>query len=189
MRSQVPNGAWRSSIMVEEKRSKAKSADLSAKDSAKEEASGKGGKEDQPKADEPKAQKRDQAKLSKKAQDILESVGEMSVLELNELVKALEEKFGVSAAAMVAPAAAPAAGEAAGAEEEKSEYNVVLAATGENKVSAIKAVREIKPDLGLKEAKDLVESAPKPVLEGAKKEEAEEAKKKLEDAGCKVELK
>jgi len=136
-------------------------------------------------------EKKQDVKLSKKAQDIIKAVEEMSVLELNELVKALEEKFGVSAAAMVAPAAAPAGAEgaSAGGGEEKSEYDVVLAAIGENKIAAIKAVREINQSLGLKEAKDLVESAPKPVLEGAKKEDAEGAKAKLEAAGCKVELK
>jgi len=133
-------------------------------------------------------------KLSKKAQEVLKAVEDMSVLELNELVKALEEKFGVSAAAIAASAAAvpavAAAAEGAGAApEEKSEYDVVLAAAGENKIAAIKAVREINQNLGLKEAKDLVESAPKPVLQGAKKEDAGAAKKKLEEAGCKVELK
>lgn len=134
--------------------------------------------------------KKKEVKLSKKTQDILKAVEEMSVLELNELVKALEEKFGVSAAAVVAPAAAGVSTEAASAGAvEKSEYDVILAAIGENKISAIKAVREINQELGLKEAKELVESVPKPVLEGAKKDDAEEAKKKLEAAGCKVELK
>ena len=104
----------------------------------------------------------------------------MTVLELNDLVKAIEEKFGVSAAAMAAPAAAVV--------EEKTEFNVVLLDAGANKVSAIKAVREIT-GLGLKEAKDLVEAAPKAVKEGLPKADAEAAKKKLEDAGAKVELK
>jgi len=110
----------------------------------------------------------------------------MTVLELNDLVKAIEEKFGVSAAAMAAPAAG--GGAAAAAVEEKTEFNVVLTDAGANKVSAIKAVREIT-GLGLKEAKDLVEAAPKAVKEGLSKADAEAAKKKLEDAGAKVELK
>ena len=121
---------------------------------------------------------------------IIEEIGELSVLELAELVKALEEKFGVSAAPLVA--SAPAAGEvgsAAPAPEEKDNFDVILAAAGSNKIAVIKAVREIKPNLGLKEAKDLVDTAPKPVLEAAKKEDAESAKKKLEEAGAQVELK
>ncbi|KAI3589297.1 MULTISPECIES: 50S ribosomal protein L7/L12 [Burkholderiaceae] len=118
--------------------------------------------------------------------DILEAVGAMSVMELNDLVKAFEEKFGVSAAAM-AVAAAPGAGGAAAAEE-KTEFNVILAEVGANKVGVIKAVREIT-GLGLKEAKDLVDGAPKPVKEGVDKAAADEAKKKLEDAGAKVDVK
>ncbi|WP_420994498.1 50S ribosomal protein L7/L12 [Cupriavidus sp. 30B13] len=118
--------------------------------------------------------------------DILEAVGAMSVMELNDLVKAFEEKFGVSAAAM-AVAAAPGAGGAAAAEEQ-TEFNVILAEVGANKVGVIKAVREIT-GLGLKEAKDLVDGAPKPVKEGVDKAAAAEAKKKLEDAGAKVEVK
>ncbi|WP_154585128.1 50S ribosomal protein L7/L12 [Burkholderia pseudomallei] len=110
----------------------------------------------------------------------------MTVLELNELVKAFEEKFGVSAAAVAV--AGPAAGGAAAAAEEKTEFTVVLAEAGSNKVAVIKAVREIT-GLGLKEAKDLVDGAPKPVKEGVDKASADEAKKKLEDAGAKVELK
>ena len=110
----------------------------------------------------------------------------MTVLELNDLVKAIEEKFGVSAAAMAGPAAA--GGPAAAAVEEQTEFNVVLAEVGANKVSVIKAVREIT-GLGLKEAKDLVEAAPKAVKEGLSKADAETAKKKLEEAGAKVELK
>ena len=109
----------------------------------------------------------------------------MTVLELNDLVKAIEEKFGVSAAAMAAPAAA---GGGAAAAEEKTEFNVVLLEAGANKVSVIKAVREIT-GLGLKEAKDMVDGAPKAVKEGASKADAEAAKKKLEEAGAKVELK
>ncbi|RZI44863.1 50S ribosomal protein L7/L12 [Herbaspirillum sp. HC18] len=118
--------------------------------------------------------------------DILEAVGAMSVMELNDLVKAFEEKFGVSAAAMAV--AGPAGGAAAPAAEEKTEFTVVLAEVGANKVGVIKAVREIT-GLGLKEAKDLVDGAPKPVKEGIAKADAEAAKKKLEEAGAKAELK
>jgi len=119
----------------------------------------------------------------------LTALDSMTVLELNDLVKAIEEKFGVSAAAMAAPAAAGGGGGAAAAVvEEKTEFTVMLTETGANKVSVIKAVREIT-GLGLKEAKDLVDGAPKPVKEGANKADAEAAKKKLEEAGAKVELK
>ena len=117
--------------------------------------------------------------------DILEAVGAMSVMDLNDLVKAFEEKFGVSAAAM---SAGPAAGAAAAAVEEQTEFNVILAEVGANKVGVIKAVREIT-GLGLKEAKDLVDGAPKAVKEAVDKKTAEEAKKKLEEAGAKAELK
>jgi large subunit ribosomal protein L7/L12 len=116
----------------------------------------------------------------------LTALDSMTVLELNDLVKAIEEKFGVSAAAMAAPAAAGGAGPAAA--EEKTEFNVMLLEVGANKVSVIKAVREIT-GLGLKEAKDLVDGAPKAVKEAAPKADAEAAKKKLEEAGAKVELK
>ena len=115
----------------------------------------------------------------------LTALDSMTVLELNDLVKAIEEKFGVSAAAMAGPASA---GPAAAVAEEQTEFNVMLMESCPNKVSAIKAVREIT-GLGLKEAKDLVEAAPKAVKEGLSKADAEVAKKKLEDAGAKVELK
>jgi len=118
----------------------------------------------------------------------LAALDSMTVLELNDLVKAIEEKFGVSAASMAAPAAGGAAAGGAAAAEEKTEFTVVLAEAGANKVSVIKAVREIT-GLGLKEAKDLVDGAPKPVKEGIAKADAEAAKKKLEEAGAKVELK
>ena len=118
--------------------------------------------------------------------DILEAVGQMSVMDLNDLVKAFEEKFGVSAAAMAV--AGPAAGGAAAAVEEQTEFTVMLTDIGANKVGVIKAVREIT-GLGLKEAKDLVDGAPKPVKEGVAKADAEAAKKKLEEAGAKAELK
>jgi large subunit ribosomal protein L7/L12 len=118
----------------------------------------------------------------------LNALDSMTVMELNDLVKAIEEKFGVSAAAMAAPAAAGAAGGAAAAAEEKTDFNLVLAEAGSNKVAVIKAVREIT-GLGLKEAKDLVDGAPKTVKEGMPKADAEAAKKKLEEAGAKAELK
>jgi large subunit ribosomal protein L7/L12 len=120
--------------------------------------------------------------------EILDKISSMSVLELSELIKAMEDKFGVSAAAAVSMAA-PAAGAApAAAADEQTEFNVILTSVGENKVNVIKAVREIT-GLGLKEAKDLVDGAPKPVKEGIPKADAEAAKKKLEDAGAKVEIK
>jgi large subunit ribosomal protein L7/L12 len=121
--------------------------------------------------------------------EILDKISAMSVLELSELIKAMEDKFGVSAAAAVA-VAGPAAGGAApaAAAEEKTEFTVVLSAIGDNKVNVIKAVREIT-GLGLKEAKDLVDGAPKPVKEGISKADSEAAKKKLEEAGAKVEIK
>jgi large subunit ribosomal protein L7/L12 len=119
--------------------------------------------------------------------EILEKVASMTVLELSELIKAMEEKFGVSAAAAVA-AAGPAAAAPAAAVEEQTEFTVMLASFGENKVNVIKAVRELT-GLGLKEAKDLVDGAPKPVKEGVNKADAEAAKKKLEEAGAKVEVK
>jgi len=119
--------------------------------------------------------------------EFLTALDSMTVLELNDLVKAIEEKFGVSAAAMASPAAGGAGG-AAAAVEEQTEFNVMLLEVGANKVSVIKAVREIT-GLGLKEAKDVVDGAPKAVKEGISKADAETAKKKLEDAGAKVELK
>ncbi len=120
--------------------------------------------------------------------EILDAIASMTVLELSQLIKDMEEKFGVSAAAATVAVAAPAAGGAAPAAEEKTEFTVVLAAAGENKVNTIKAVREVT-GLGLKEAKDLVDGAPKPVKEGVNKADAEAIKKKLEEAGAKVEVK
>jgi large subunit ribosomal protein L7/L12 len=120
-------------------------------------------------------------------EDILEAVGSMSVLELNELVKAFEEKFGVSAAALSVGGGA-GGGAVAAAAEEQTEFNVILTEIGANKVGVIKAVRELT-GLGLKEAKDLVDGAPKPVKEAVPKAAAEEAKKKLEEAGAKAEIK
>ena len=121
--------------------------------------------------------------------EILDKISSMTVLELSELIKAMEDKFGVSAAAAVSVAAPAAGGGAAAAPaEEQTEFTVVLSAIGDNKVNVIKAVRELT-GLGLKEAKDLVDSAPKPVKEGIPKADAEAARKKLEDAGAKVEVK
>lgn len=121
-------------------------------------------------------------------QEILDAIAAKSVLEISELIKLMEEKFGVSAAAAAVAVAAPAAGAAAPAAEEKTEFTVVLAEAGANKVNVIKAVRELT-GLGLKEAKDLVDGAPKPVKESVSKADADAAKKKLEDAGAKVEVK
>src|SRR6187399_789335 len=120
--------------------------------------------------------------------EILDKISSMTVLELSELIKAMEDKFGVSAAAAVAVAAPAAGGAPAAAAEEQTEFTVVLASFGENKVNVIKAVRELT-GLGLKEAKDLVDGAPKPVKEGISKADAEAAKKKLEDAGAKADIK
>ena len=125
---------------------------------------------------------------SEKVLKLIEDVKSLTVLELSELVKALEEEFGVSAAAPVAVAAAPAAGGAAPAGEEKSEFDVVLAEVGASKMQVIKTVKEIT-GLGLKEAKELVDNAPKTLKEAVAKAEAEEMKKKLEEVGAKIELK
>jgi large subunit ribosomal protein L7/L12 len=121
-------------------------------------------------------------------EDILNAIAEMSVMDVVELVNAMEEKFGVSAQAAVAVAAAPAAGGEAAAAEEKTDFEVVLSAIGEKKVNVIKAVRSIT-GLGLKEAKELVDGAPSTIKEAAPKDDAEEAKKQLEEAGATAELK
>ena len=121
-------------------------------------------------------------------EDILEAVGNMTVMDLNDLVKAFEEKFGVSAAAMAVAAPGAGGGAAAPAAEEKTEFTVILAAAGDKKVEVIKVVRAVT-GLGLKEAKDLVDGAPKPVKEGVAKKDADEALKKLTDAGAKAEIK
>jgi large subunit ribosomal protein L7/L12 len=136
------------------------------------------------KADEKKA-------LSPKLQKIVDAVKELSLMEVADLVKALEDEFGVSAAApvMMGGAMPAAGGDAGAAAEEKDEFDVILKDAGSNKIGAIKAVRALKPELGLGEAKAFVESAPKTVLEAANKEDAEKAKKALEEAGCVVELK
>ena len=128
--------------------------------------------------------------MSKKQDEILDAISKLTVIELSELIKAMEEKFDVSASAAVAvaPAGSAAPGAAAAGGEEKTEFDVILSSAGDNKVSVIKAVRAAT-SLGLKEAKDLVDSAPKPIKEGVPKKEADELKKQLEDAGAKVEIK
>ncbi len=130
----------------------------------------------------------EEIKLSKEAQTVLETVEKMSVLELSELVKALEEKFGVSAAAPVAVAAAPAAGGEAAAEEENNEVSLVLTSPGDKKIAVLKVVREIT-GLGLKEAKEVVDNCPKPIKEGIEQAEAEELKAKIEAQGGTAEIK
>jgi large subunit ribosomal protein L7/L12 len=130
-----------------------------------------------------------EVKLDSKLQKLVDEISTLTVIELSELVKALEDKLGVQAiAAAPVAATAPAAGQEAAAEEQ-SEFTVVLSSAGSNKIAVIKAIREFKPDLGLKEAKDLVDSAPQELLQGVKKEAATEAKEKLEAAGAQVELK
>lgn len=131
----------------------------------------------------------DKTTLPANLQKVVDAVSELTVLEVSQLVKALEEKFGVSAAPVAVAGAAAPATEAAAPAEEKTEFDVVITEAGANKIGVIKAVREIKTDLGLVDAKNLVEKAPVTLLEGAKKEDAEAAKKKLEEAGAKVELK
>jgi len=121
-------------------------------------------------------------------EDILEAISNMTVMEVVDLISAMEEKFGVSAAAAVAAAPVAAAGDAGAAAEEQTEFDVVMTSFGSNKVAVIKAVRGIT-GLGLKEAKDLVEGAPSPIKEGASKDEAEDIKKQLEEAGASVEVK
>jgi large subunit ribosomal protein L7/L12 len=147
------------------------------------------------KVEEPKAKKQSKAKETSSTgakavskEEIIAVVKNMTVLELADLVKALEDEFGVTAAPMAVAAAAGAPAAAAAAEEEKTEFTVILKEIGENKINVIKAVREVTT-LGLKEAKDLVEGAPKPVKEGVNKDEAAATKKKLEEAGAKVEVK
>ena len=157
---------------------------------AVEETKAEEAKPQEPK-EEPKPEAKKEIVVSGKLGTIIKEIENLSVLELADLVKALEDKFGVSAAPTfgVGVAAAPVAGGGeAAAEEGQTTFNVVLAESGANKISVIKAVRELVPTLGLKEAKDLVDSAPKPVLEGIGKDAANEAKLKLEAAGAKVEL-
>ena len=166
-----------------------KKAPKAKAEEAKTEAPKKEAKEE--KKEEVKEEKKASKKLPAKVQKIVDSVKDLSLMEVSDLVSALEDEFGVSAAAPVAMGAMPAAGggEAAAPAEEKDEFDVILKDGGSNKIAAIKAVRTLKPDLGLGDAKTFVEEAPKTVLEGVKKEEAEAAKKSLEEAGCVVELK
>lgn len=155
-------------------------------------------KEAEEKAEEVKEEVKEEPKKEEKAEkpapsgkfaDLIKQIEGLTALELSELVKALEERFGVSAAAPVAVAAGAApAGGAAEAEEEKANYNVILKDGGANKIAAIKAVREVRQDLGLKEAKDLVDGAPKPLKENVPTEEAKQIKEKLEAAGASIEL-
>jgi len=145
-------------------------------------------KAEEPAGEETKKHKTTKAKKSGVIDEIMTAIKGMSVLELAEMVKALETEFGVSAAAPVAVAAAAAPAEAAAPVEEKTEFNVILLEIGANKINVIKAVRELT-SLGLKESKDLVEAAPKAVKEGVNKEDAAAAKAKLEAAGAKVEVK
>lgn len=138
----------------------------------------------------PKEEKKQVKAVSKDLEGIIEKIEKLSVLELADLVHALEDKFGVTAAAPMAVAPAGGqTGEAGASAPEQTSFDVILANSGANKIGVIKAVRELVPTLGLKEAKDLVEAAPKPVLEGVKKDQAEEAKTKLTAAGATVELK
>ena len=153
---------------------------VEAKEEKKEEA-----KKDEPKAEEKKEEAGEEVEVPKEFKKIVEQIETMSVLELHELVKVLEKKFGVSAAAVAV--AGPAGGDEGGAEE-KTEFNVELISDGGAKIPTMKVVKEIL-GLGLKEAKDLVEGVPSVLKEGVKKEEAEEMKKKIEEAGGKVELK
>ena len=156
-----------------------------------EEKDNKKEQEDQPEAEEEKAEneaEEQKAEVPEKFKDLVETLEEMSALELSELVSALEDRFGVSAAAPMMMAGGAAGGAETGAEEEKSSYTVELAAAGDQKINVIKAVREIT-SMGLKDAKDLVDGAPATIKENVDKEEAEEMKKKLEEAGATVELK
>lgn len=175
-----------------EEKTEAKSEEAKEPSTAPAKGGTKEAKEE--KAEKPAEKPQKTVKLNKKLQDLMEEIEKLSLLELADLVKALEEKFGAApmVAAPVAGAAAPAAtqtGEAGGGANEQTTFNVILASAGANKISVIKAVREVNQNLGLKDAKDLVESCPKEILNAVNKTTAEEAKKKLEAAGATVELK
>ncbi len=178
---------------ADEAKEEAKEAAEEAKEAATEAKEEKKDASPEKPKEEPKKDlpgDRQEIKVSGKLGDMIKDIEELSVLELSELVKALEEKFGVTAAAPVAIAGAAPAGGAEEAEDEgQTTFNVILAEGGATKIAVIKAVRELVPTLGLKEAKDLVDGAPKQVLEGVGKDAANEAKTKLETAGGKVELK
>ncbi len=167
---------------ADDKEKKAKASEKAAKEDKKETKAAK--------KDTKEKKGKDSQDLPKNVAKIVDAVKELSLIEVSQLVEALEDEFGVSAAPamMAAPAAGAAAGNGAAAEE-KTEFDVVLKDAGAKKIAAIKAVRQLKQGLGLSDAKEFVESAPKTVLEGADKEKAEEAKKVLEEAGCVVELK
>ena len=161
-----------------------------AADQAKESAGEAKEAAEEVKEEAKEEEKKEMPKVSKKLENLIGEVEKLSVLELSELVKALEIKFGVSSAPVaVASATAGANADTDEGASEQTTFNVILTESGANKISAIKAVRELVPTLGLKEAKDLVDGAPKQVLEGVNKETANEAKTKLESAGAKVELK
>ncbi len=145
--------------------------------------------QEEKKEEEPKVEKEEKKEPSGKFKDLIKEIEGLTTLELAELVKELEERFGVSAAAPVAVSSAPAQGGKEDEVEEKSSFTVVLADSGSQKIAVIKALREINQELGLKEAKDIADAPPKEILKDAPKEQAEEAKKKLVDAGAKVELK
>ncbi len=164
------------------------SKEKDSKEEKKESTSAEATANKETKEEKPKEEKK--TKPSGKYKEIIKQIEEMNVVDLSELVKELEDRFGVSALAPVAAvgAAQAAGGEGSGEAEEKATYTVVLSAPGDNKISTIKAVREVT-ELGLKEAKDLVEAAPKTVKEDVPKKDAEEMKKKLEESGAKVELK
>lgn len=188
-------------MMAEEKKNEQKEQEKQEKQEEKEQKKVEGEKQqkEEKKENKPKqeknekkeekpAEEKEELKLSKKAKDIIDSVEKLNVLELSNLVKSLEEKFGVSAQAMqVAAAGAPQA-QGGGQQEEKSTFDVVLTSAGDKKIQVIKEIRTIT-QLGLKEAKDLVDKAPKAVKEGVSKEEAEKVKKQLEEQGAGVELK
>lgn len=163
----------------------------SAKEKKEEEKKPAESKE-KPETAKAKSEKPSGVKISPKLERLIKGIEELSVIELSDLVKALQEKFGVTAIAptpAIAPSPTGPALTTGAPAAEQTTFNVILSESGPNKISVIKTVKELVPDLGLKEAKDLVESAPKQVLSGANKEKAEEAKKKLEEAGAKVELK
>ncbi len=195
--SAASDSAEESAEKAEESAEKATAASDTAKESAetaKEAVKEAKAAEGEPRSSDEREEKKVEPKptkaVSANLEKIIKTIEELSVMELADLVKALEERFGVSAAPqMMAQAAAPGAAGGDEGTSEQTTFNVILADSGANKISVIKAVRELVPTLGLKEAKDLVDTAPKPVLEGVNKESANEAKTKLETACAKVELK
>ena len=192
--SSEENNVTEKSEKSEEKDSSNDNAEDKDKEKKEDESNESSGQKPEKETDGPKdkpTQKpKEKVKVSGKLADIIKDIENLSVLELSDLVKALEDKFGVSAVAPVAVATSPVgdADKEGDTEEGKTSFNVILTEGGSNKIGAIKAVRELVPSLGLKEAKDLVDAAPKQVLEGAGKDAANEAKQKLEAVGAKVEL-